>query len=297
MAKYVKVSALAAGLYSPAPKISPEGLVEETICYWQEQLEVALAQRPDLIVLPECCDWPFGFAKEKTLAYYRARQGRIRDYFSQVARTHNCYLTYPTEWEDSGIWRNSVFVLDRQGAVAGIYHKNYPTIGAMEGGCKAGRGPAVIPCDFGTVAPVVCFDLNFTDLAQSYREEKPDLVIFSSLYHGGLMQRWWAYHVGAHFIGVPAGQPASIIAPGGQVLAQGMGAITRTINLDCVLVKYEEEKIRALQLQYGSWVTISKTGVFQQTLLTSKLPERTAKELFLEFGLEPWRGNAEECGR
>lgn len=297
MARYVTVSALGASLYQPKSNSSSEQVIEEMLDYWQAQLEVVLAQRPDLIVLPECCDWPVGFRGEKARAYYQARQGRIREFFSQVAKAHNCYLTYPTEWEKSGIWRNSAFLLDRQGAVAGVYHKNYPTIGAMEGGTKAGREAAVISCDFGTVAPVVCFDLNFTELASSYRAQRPDLVIFSSLYHGGLMQRWWASYTGAYFIGVPAGQPASIIAPGGEVLAQGLGAITRTINLDCVLIKYQQEQISRMMLAYGSELAISKTGVFQQALLTSRLSNKTARELAEEFGLELWEEGAAACGR
>ena len=59
--------------------------------------------------------------------------------------------------EKDGSWRNSCIVLDREGKTAGIYDKNFPTIGEMESGIIAGTDIPVIQCDFGRVACVICF--------------------------------------------------------------------------------------------------------------------------------------------
>ena len=106
-----------------------------------------------------------------------------------------------------GTWYNSSYVIDRNGSDAGIYNKNFPTIGEMEAGIKAGDDVPLIKCDFGTVACAICFDLNFQELLEKFQKIKPDIILFSSMYHGGLVQSYWAYSCRAFFVGSIGGSP------------------------------------------------------------------------------------------
>ena len=75
----------------------------------------------------------------------------------------------------------------------------------IEKGSLCGKDAPVFECDFGRVAFAICFDLNFDELRLKYVKAKPDLIIFSSMYHGGLMQAYWAYSCRAYFVGAIAG--------------------------------------------------------------------------------------------
>lgn len=59
----------------------------------------------------------------------------------------------------------------------------------------------LISLDIGRVASASCFDLNFDELLQKHAPQKPDLTVFSSMYHGGLRQAQWAYTTQSHFVG------------------------------------------------------------------------------------------------
>ena len=159
--------------------------------------------------------------------------------------------------EKEGLWRNSCVVIDRNGGIAGIYNKNFPTIREMESGIKACNEAHVIKCDFGRVAIAICYDLNFDELRMQYVKEKPDLILFSSMYHGGVAQSIWAYTCRAYFVGSVYRQtPSEIRNPMGEVVASSTNyfdfAVAR-INLDCELVHldYNREKLTALKEKYG----------------------------------------------
>src|SRR5690606_27636859 len=122
---------------------------------------------------------------------------------------------------------------------------------------------------------VICFDLNFEELRLKYQAAKPDLIVFPSMYHGGLMQEYWAYSCRAHFVSsvAPANLPSEIISPVGHTLAASTNYFdftTATVNLDCRVVHLDGNwgKLRALKEKYGSQVTIFDPGRLGAVLLT-----------------------------
>lgn len=50
----------------------------------------------------------------------------------------------------------------------------------------------VFDLDIGRVACVICFDLNFDQLRERYAKARPDLVQFSSMFHGSFLQTQWS---------------------------------------------------------------------------------------------------------
>jgi hypothetical protein len=263
-------------------------IVDHVISFWDKELKQVLPDKPDLIVLPEFCDLS-GEGEE----YLKVRQNQVFDFFSSVSKSNKCYIAYGTQRKDKdGNWRNSCILIDRSGSIAGIYDKNFPTIMEMESGIRASNEAKIIECDFGRVAIAICFDLNFDELRLKYVKEKPDLIIFSSMYHGGNVQSTWAYTCRAHFVGsVYRGNPSEIRNPMGDVIASNTNyfdfAVAK-INLDCRLVHldYNWSRLTALKNKYGTTVKISDPGKLASVLITSENSKVTAEDMVKEFEIE-----------
>jgi hypothetical protein len=141
------------------------------------------------------------------------------------------------------------------------------------------------------IACAICFDLNFDELRLKYARQKPDMILFSSMYHGGLMQAYWAYSCRTHFIGSICGLPCTIISPIGETVTRStnyFNFVTHTINLDCRVIHldYNREKLRAIKNKYGSRVKITDPGFLGSVLITSETVEFTIDDIVDEFKIE-----------
>jgi len=297
MADYVRISTIGTPPLAVDAGLSDQAVVEQVIAHLQKELDQVLPDKPDLIVLPECCDRPgvFNYQPERLNAYYRVRGSQVLDRLAGVARAHRCYITYPAKWMmGDGTFRNSIQMLDRQGRVMGRYHKNHLiSCEYTEGGVLYGKEAPLMACDFGKVACVICFDLNFDELRLKYAAAKPDLILFSSMYHGGLMQSYWAYSCRAHFVGAIAktAVPSAIISPVGMTLASTTNYfdfVTATVNLDCCVAHLDGnwEKLRALKKKYGPEVTITDPGYLGSVLIASETKACRARDMVREFQIE-----------
>ncbi|MFA6108060.1 MAG: carbon-nitrogen hydrolase family protein [Candidatus Latescibacterota bacterium] len=292
MANRVRISTIGARALGGNPGTG-QAAVDRMIAYWQSRLAQVLPDRPDLIVVPECCDrYPEHTLAERE-AYYRFRGDRIRDFFAEAARRHRCHLAYAAVREVAdGTWRNALQILGRDGEVLGTYHKNFPVISeTTENGILAGAQAPLIECDFGRVGCAICFDLNFEEIRRRYVESRPDLLLFSSMYHGGLMQAWWAYSCRAHLVTAVCGLPSAVYSPVGQLLAESTNYfdfVTATVNLDCRVAHLDGnwERLSAMKERYGIEVSVFDPGFLGSVLVTSESPERTSGELVREFGIE-----------
>jgi len=303
MARNIKVSAISGSLYkSNSTDENPQKLVENVKSFWQKKLDNVLPDKPDLIVLPECCDIVFGLNREQSTEYSNYKGNQIRDFFMAVAKENNCYIAYSASRKlPDGTKRNSTQIIDRNGNVAGIYNKNHLTIGDNENnGTLYGAEAKVIPCDFGNMACVICFDLNFDELRQKYIKQRPDIIAFSSFYHGGLMQNYWAYSCRSYFIGCVLEDQNTIISPTGEIIAKSTNYfdyVTHTINLDYGMfhLDYNRPKLESMKKKYGFRVKISEPGHLGSVLVTSETDEFTVNDLIKEFELETLDSYFERC--
>jgi predicted amidohydrolase len=291
---FVTIATLGPSPITVSPNTEPQQVVNRVIAHWTSQFARVLPDKPDLIVVPEACDRPRGMSPGKLDHYFQIRKNQVRDYFAQVARKNNCYIVYSAKRAvEDGTWRNSSVMIDREGEVIGIYNKNHPTIGENEGGILAGRDAPVIECDFGRVVFAICFDLNFDEIRLKYAKAKPDLIVFSSMYHGGMMQAYWAYSCRSHFVGAIAGRatPSQIRNPLGQVLASNTNYFDHavaTVNLDCALVHLDENwgRLRAMNDKYGSKVKITDPGELGSVLIASEHDTVSIDDMIEEFEIE-----------
>jgi len=293
MARLINVSTI--GMRKPLwnVTVTDREAVDEMIHHLEREVAQVLPDQPDLIVLPEYSDEPPGLSVEQKLEYYRVRGERIRDRLSEIAAFNGCYIAYSAvRLLEDGSRRNSIQFIGRQGEIVGIYDKNHATILEMaEDGIVNGEEAAIFELDFGRVGGIICFDLNFDQLRLQYVQSKPDLLVFASVYHGGLMQSYWAYSCKAHFVSSVSGLPSSIISPVGEIIASNTNYFnyaTARINLDCAVVHldYNWEKLQLMKQKYGSKAVFRDPGYLGSVLVSSETDEFTVKDLIREFELE-----------
>jgi len=272
----------------------PQEIVDTFIEFWDIRIKEVLPSRPDLIVLPEVFDHPSSLSNDRKINYYKVRKNQVRDHLAAVAKTNNCYIAFGTRrYDDQGNLRNSCVILDRKGKTVGIYDKNFPTIEEMQEGIVAGTEVPIFECDFGRVAGVICFDLNFMELKDRYAAEKPDIIVFPSMYHGGLEQGNWAYSCRSFFVSAigPDELTSEIRNPLGKVVASSTNYfhhVVTTVNLDSKLVHLDGnwQKLKDLKKKYGKSVTISDPGQLGSVLIASEQKGISTTQMIKEFEIE-----------
>ena len=155
----------------------------------------------------------------------------------------------------------------------------------------AGRDAPVFQCDFGRVGCAICFDLNFQPILDDYVQSRPDLLLFSSMYHGGLMQPYWAYACRAHVLTACAGLPCAVISPVGHLIAESTNYydfVTARINLDCIVIHldFHWDKIAAIKQAYGPGVTVFDPGYLGAVLISCNAEDMTCADLVRDYDLE-----------
>lgn len=296
MARYVKIASLGEAAPAVAPGTPPLEVADRMIRFWAGHFAAVLPDKPDLIVVPEVCDRPGGWSREDAAAYYRARGEKVLDFFRQTARDNETFMVYSAgRAMRDGSMRNASVLIDRAGDIVGEYRKNHLTIDEMEiGGNLCGACSPVFDTEIGRIGFAICFDLNFDKLRARYAALSPDLIVFCSAYHGGLMQRVWAYSCRAWFVGAIGARdcPSAILRPTGETLAESSSYFRRvvaTINLDCRLAHLDYnrgERFTALKRKYGPLVTIDTPSYLGSALISSEHPDVSVDQMFREFEIE-----------
>ena len=295
MSRPVTISSVTAAPLLIGSDVPLDEVIDLEIADWGKRISAVLPDQPDLILLPEAADRPSTelFDADHQRAYYAHRGMRVRDYLAGIAAANNCNIAYSTVFVDSDGTRNATQVIDRTGTVLGDYEKNHVTVPENEEtGIRYGSSPVVFDLDFGRVGAAICFDLNFEELRAQYVPLRPELMIFSSEYHGSLMQNYWAYSLRCYFaaaIRPPA--PSAMISPLGETLAESTNyfeRVTQRINLDYAVAHLDGnwDKLTAAKLKYGPGVTVHDPGRLGSVLITSELPDTSAADIVAEFEIE-----------
>ena len=262
--------------------------------HWERYLDYVLPEKPDLIVLPECCNRFPAMPMAERLAYYRTQQCQeVFEYFCKIAKDNNCCIAYSAARPlDDGTMRNSTQLIGREGKVLTVYDKNFPMIEETQiQGILPGEQETAVDTEFGRTGFAICFDLNFDHLRMRYMKQKLNLLLFSSMYHGGMMQQYWAYSCRSYFAGAICGCECAIINPAGTKVAASTNYhpfATAQINTDYELVHLDGnwDKLKNATKKYGEKIKIHDPGYLGSVLLTSETPEFTASQIVEEFEIE-----------
>jgi Carbon-nitrogen hydrolase len=269
-------------------------IVLATIAKWDIQINKVLPDKPDLLILPELCDRPKinSISPAKQIELMQSGNPKFLNYLQGIAKAHNTYIVYPSYRIDSeGNLKNSNSIIDRKGVVIASYDKNHLVIAeSTELGIQYSDDSLVLDLDFGRVGFAICFDLNFTELLEKYRYKGVEVLIFTSEYHGGLMQNYWAYQLRAFFAGAirpPA--PCSIVSPLGELVAKSTNYhnyISGSINLNYFIVHLDEnwDKITLMREKYGNKVSVIDPGQLGVVMVALESEELIREKIIEEFG-------------
>lgn len=299
MSNYVNLSAI--GAAEPDFSSLPQNLTvyeREMKERLKRLIDDVLPSRPDLIVFPECANRYRPNTRAELKEYYKYLGDSMVDFLKPIAVENNTNIAYSAvryaDSNDCKPFRNSTVYIDRKGKVCGVYDKNHLVVEENTvGDIKYGHDAELVQLDFGKVASVICFDLNFDELLYRYKEQKPDLIVFSSMFHGGLMrQAQWAYSCRSYFVGAICDNPCYILNPYGNVLAASTNYTKQTsakVNLDYALchIDYNWNKLKAAKNKYKEALTVYDPGFVGSVMLTCETPDMTVWDIISEFEIEP----------
>lgn len=308
MSRQIRACALAPRKYMGDPNHTPAQCLDDVIRHWDRFLADAFALKPDLIVLPEACDRPNSFSMEKRLEYYEYRGDRVRDHLLGLAVENHCNIAYSAaRLMPDGSYRNSTQFLSRRGCIDGIYDKNHLVPSEYTGaGILYGTEAPIIETDFGRVGGMICFDIHFDELREKYMRSRPEVLVFSSNHHGGLLQPYWAYSCQSYFVGaIPVDHGCgAILNPVGKVLAESTYRspylAVADIELDYRVLHWDENwpKLLEAQRKYGPDLHICEPDAHLGLLMITCSGDRICVEdIMREYELETWDSYYARCVR
>ena len=259
------------------------------------EINKVLHESPDLIVLPEVYDRPGGIPRNVCRNYYNYRGNYIYDRVKETAKNNNVNIVFSAVMDGSdGYMRNRQMFIGRNGEELGLYDKNHLVWEEhTESNIAFGDDPKIINADIGKLGGVICYDLNFDELREKYTKLKPEILCFSSMYHGGYVARNWAYTNRCFFVASVQNRQGYIINPLGEVIAEMnpyISSLTAEINLDYVVAHIDYNvpggKVRALKEKYGALAEISTPMGLGCIMITSHHPEVSAPDMAKEFEIE-----------
>jgi len=284
MARYVRVSTIS---FSGGGGGAAER-VERNRQAALELAEQAACDQPDLVCLPEFFNV---LGCSNYVEHAETVPGPTTELFGDFARRHNTYVVLGMPERQGDRVYNSAVLMDRSGQCVGSYHKMHPTIGEMEAGITPGVECPVFETDFGRVGMAICFDLNFRDVMEDMARGKPELVVFASMYRGGLQTQIWAHDFSVFFVSSITGPHSVIVNPLGRVLAMSEAynpIVSRVINLDYVVGHIDFNHLRwaSLKQKYGERAELEVASPEAKFILYSHHPDVSVHDMVRECGLE-----------
>jgi len=285
MARYARVSSISFPGVGGGPDRLKNALSQVT-----PMIEQAAADKPDIIALPETFN-ALGQGEKEWLGSAESVPGPTTDAVAKLARKYSTYIACPILEETRIGPRNAVILLDRKGRVAWKYYKYVPTIGEMEGGIVPGTSTETFETDFGRIGAIICFDLNFFEILEGYRRNRPEIIFFCSMFRGGLIARMWAFMLHCFVATSTPGENSLIINPLGRILAESSSynrVIFSCLDLDCAVVHidYNHDKYLAMKRKYKDKVEIEILSPEARTLISSHHRTKTVHDLVAEYKLE-----------
>jgi len=217
--------------------------------------------------------------------------GELLSIYRNFAMAEGCHIAGPAKIKGAEGIYNSIVFYDPAGDCLGTYKKVNLTIPEIDEGLRPGEEAIVFDTAIGRIGVAICFDLNFESLRQDYQQLNPDIIIFPSLFHGGIIQSIWAYDCRCFMVSAWQGAGSGIIDPFGRQLKSSSDeepVVIETINPDYVLAHLDDnrDKFKALKDKYGSDVTIDIPPLIGSVMIISNSEKYSALDLINEFGIE-----------
>ncbi len=251
------------------------------------------ARGADLIALPETF---LGQAADNSTM--ETLDGPTVTGLAALARRHNSYIVCPLDRRDGDQRLNTSVLLDRSGAVAGLYDKVFPYWSEFDKNqvVEPGQEAPVFATDFGQVGLSICFDANFPEVWARMADQGAELVIWPSAYSAGTTLQ--AHALMNHFYIVTSTQTrdCSVYDINGKEILYEISPdvnVSRiTLDLDrCIFHEnFNMDKRERLLQEHADDIELEEHLLREQWfILRAKRPGVSARALAQQYGIEDLR--------
>ncbi len=241
----------------------------------------------DLVVT---CEGMEAIAQTMKQAESAKRPGPMFNAYRDFAMRNRCTIAGSIKLEDGGKIYNALAFIGPDGEFLGDYRKTFLTQGELERGHAAGNGSTIVDTPAGRLGGVICFDLNFDELQDAYQKLRPDVLCFSSMFHGGHLQSNWAYQCRCYFASACKDNTSDILDPHGRIL-NSTNFYNRIawarVNLDRFYMHQDGNNVKFpdIRRKYRNKVLIDTASDLGTAVMYSLTDEISAPEIAREFGL------------
>ena len=181
-------------------------------------------------------------------------QEEFTDELRALAAETDAYLVLPYGvFEEEGV-RNEVVILSPDGEFSDLYAKSHPVLFAGEPyGLNVGNYP-VYETPLGTLATIICYDLNYTDVTRKLANKGAQIILAPSSDWEGIAEK------------------------------QNLHLVFRAIETRTGIVNAEKAFDSAIVDPYGRILEETSTKEPTQAILVADLPVGTADSLYLKLG-------------
>jgi predicted amidohydrolase len=249
----------------------------------------------DLVVLTEAIlTSRAGEAADVALDFTRD----VQEWASSLARATGSYLVVPlvrVADAKAGDYRNSAFLLDREGDVVGVYDKIHPVLdddgAAFEEGITPGREVPVFECDFGRLGIQICFDMVYDDGWDLLREKGAEVVVWPTESPQRIRPAWRALMGNLYIVSAATRIESAVFSPIGVQLAAHTGepgVLVHEIDLSYARLNYSStlREGEALRERWGDRIGFIYSRQEDMGLFWSNDPERSIRSILAEAGLD-----------
>lgn len=242
----------------------------------------------DLVAFPEAFPQ---LGTGEIAAHAEPEEGGTLDAVREMAHRHRLYLVWPrVERDAAGVLHNASVLVGREGEVIGRYNKMFPTIGEMDAGIAPGIDCPCFETDFGRLAMCICFDLNFPEVRGALEPRRPDLVVFSSMYRGGIQCQEWALHLGCHFLTAISAELGRLVDPVGRVVATSTyeALLAQRVNMNKRQLHMDGnwDRMDDMLAAYGSDLTFELATQEARLVIGYEREDRDVDDIVREWSLE-----------
>jgi beta-ureidopropionase len=269
-------------------------------------IEQALAEKPDIIAIPESFTL-VNLQEPDVQTMAEEVPGPTLEIAAAYARQQQVYILCPILARQPDGAHIEAFLLDRRGNIAGSYQKLHPVVegsaySQVEFGSRPGSTVPVFDTDFGRIGVQICFDVEYSDGWEALDQQGAEIFFWLSAYDGGrdLAAKAWQCH--RYLASAVQTNHARILNIMGETLAiTGIHdrIAAATIDLDVALfhTDFNKSQLQAIRAQYGPDVTVRvyhEEGYF--TLQSNRADLRVA-EIIQQFQLDPLQDYLQRCRR
>ena len=115
---------------------------------------------------------------------------------------------------------NTAVLIDREGRLVGRYRKVYLPREEIEGGLTAGSDFPVFKTDFGMLALMICWDVQYTDVARELALQGAEIIAMPIAGGNQTLGKARAIENHVYLVSSGYGYPTEIVDPNGEVLAR-----------------------------------------------------------------------------